>query len=185
MRLSAPEKPPDDINFGTLPTQVYFYNPNPAMPKIIFAPRWTHQGQCPYIAFTTADEIATTAVSKTIPDEMIFTMRVQVVRERRGFFEVPPGALPPPQGTEVFFVPTIERVCGEYGIQTKALFDELEKLWPTIKFSLPGSTNDWIRALEPVDWPLVPEEFPPWDVPDAGIYDAPNYDTTISNVYRA
>jgi hypothetical protein len=181
--MSHPETTPDDFNFGTLAVEGRWANPNPRMPKIIFAPRWMYQGQCPYIAYTTLAEEAGSDTARAKDSKMIFTLRFQLIRERRSIFEFtePPS---PPTGTERFFVPTIERVCGEYGLVAKTLFDEIEKLWPTVRFSIPGTTMDWIKNLQPDNWPLAPEPYPPWGTPITGEFTPNDTDVATTNVYR-
>lgn len=177
LALSCATKPPDDISFGTAPIEAYFLVPNPPMPKTLFVPRWMHQGQCPYIAYTRASEVD--PVKKKI-EKMIFTMRFQLIRERRGINDAPPPA--PPVFTETFYAPTIERVLGEHSVNTKFIFDKIEMLWPNVRFAIPYSTPDWVKRMQPGTWPSPPSNT--WTYPDSGDFNINDADTAYGNVYR-
>jgi hypothetical protein len=177
-------KNPDDVNFGTAATEVRFTVPSPYMPKLIFAPKWTTQNQCPYIAYRTLAEIGTLDKNgNTIPDEMLFTMRFQLYRERRELDDspfLPTEAIVPPEGTVTLKVPTIEHTTRTHGFQVKSLFDNLELLWPTVSFSIPDST-DWLADVLPVDWPRPISDD---DEPTTGIFTKNSGDLSTWNIYR-
>jgi hypothetical protein len=167
--LSYSERLPDDINFGTASTNLYFTFPSPKMPKPVFAPRWMVQGNCPYIAYATDDE----------DDALLFSMRIQLVRERRGPGE--PAATSPPTGTVQMRCPIIERICSEYGIPNSVWFD-LELLWPNIRFALPESGTDWVKNLLPEDWPVAEDQ--EYEYPSEGAYSNNDDDHVYTNLYR-
>ena len=177
-------KMPDDVNFGTAATEVRFTVPNPAMPKLIFAPTWTTQSQCPYISYRTLSEIGTLDKNgNTIPDEMLFTMRFQLYRERRALDDspiLPTEAVVPPEGTVTLKVPIIEHTARTHGFQVKSLFDNLELLWPTVSFSVPAST-DWLADVLPADWPRPISDD---DEPTTGTFTQNSGDLSTWNIYR-
>jgi hypothetical protein len=177
-------KNPDDVNFGTAAMEVRFTVPNPYMPKLIFAPKWTTQSQCPYIAYRALAEIGTLDnKGNPIPDEMLFTMRFQLYRERRALDDspiLPTEAVVPPEGTVTLKVPLIEHTARTHGFQVKSLFDNLELLWPTVSFSIPAST-DWLADVLPTDWPRPISDD---DEPTTGTFTKNSGDLSTWNIYR-
>jgi hypothetical protein len=182
--IFIPVKFPDDVNFGTAATEVRFTVPNPAKPKLIFAPKWTTQNQCPHIAYRTLSEIGTLdSKGKPIPDEMLFTMRFQLYRERRVLDDsplFPTEAVVPPEGTVTLKVPLIEHTARTHGFQVKSLFDNLELLWPTVSLSIPEST-DWLADVLPADWSRPSSDD---DEPTTGTFTKNSGDLSTWNIYR-
>lgn len=178
------QKYPDDVNFGTAPIEVRYTIPSPPMPKLIFAPTWTTQNQCPYIAYRTLSEIGSTGKDgKLIPDELLLSMRFQLIRERRALDDsptMPTEAKIPPEGTVILKIPTIEHTCRTYGFQIKSLFTNLEMLWPTVTFSMPESV-DWLANVLPETWPR-PESSD--EEPVDGIYTKNKGDLSTWHIYR-
>jgi hypothetical protein len=176
------KRPPDDINWGTQSLNTRFDIPQPKMPKHLFAPLWTSQGQCPHIAYRTLEEIGTLDKNgNTVLDEMLFTLRFQLLYERwetDGYehWETPKS----PSGTVLLKIPIIEEAVRHHGLSTGDFFYNIGLLWPTVSFSVPAST-DWLVDVLPADWPRPISND---DEPTTGIFTKNSGDLSTWNIYR-
>lgn len=123
-----------DVNFGTGVTWAYHA---PTAPQPLFAPKWCHQGVCPYIAYTTKSE-------QECKDTWFFSfaLRIQQLLPPVGY--VAPSLNP---GEADVIAPMFEWMVGHYGgIRTSEMWAGLREQINYISGSSEGYSN-WADSV--------------------------------------
>lgn len=125
---SIPQTTPWGIYFGF--SNMNFWYTTPTRPHPVYAPTWQDQGSCPYIAYTTVAESATTTPRCTAH------FRLQLLKKTRGIWEDEPPVLPNCIGFSPYMV---EQLLLNTQVGLALPFAALEAVPTIISLAVPDS----------------------------------------------